>query len=522
MLRKLKPFLFIFVIFALLFTGCVLADDYYYNSSWHTHNENVSLYINKTPFYPDVPPIISNGRTLVPARAFFEALGAEVGWDGALNVVSIVKDDLNIKLTIDNTAALVNGKTAILDVPPMIVTDKSGTARTMIPARFVSSWLGYEVTWNGDTKSVGINTPQKSVNVETNSTSPDAVTKIETSCTDNKDIINIYYTKETKPKIMTLSNPERFVADFSGLELNLSGKETGYGGACYSNIRYAVHDGYARIVLDMAYEYKYSVDYDDLKCTISLTKTGKTPISDDSQATSKSETVSKPDNDSGKTSEKADSTDKATTSTPINNINKSDINNVVVIDPGHGGSDPGAIGRFNDDELWESECTLDISLRLQKILENNGIKTYMTRTEDEFVGLVERANYANEINSALFTCVHINAATIEEAHGSQVYYYTGPGDDATKEKYGVTSKEYAQNVLDGILKYAKRYNRGIADGSKFVVMHRTIMPAVLVECAFITNEEEYNLLKTDDFRQKLAQGIAEGVIETLKDMGRLK
>ena len=146
----------------------------------------------------------------------------------------------------------------------------------------------------------------------------------------------------------------------------------------------------------------------------------------------------------------------------------------------------------------------------------------MTRTEDEFVGLVERANYANEINAALFTCVHINAATVEEAHGSQVYYYTGENDSETKKAYGVTSKEYAKNVLDGIIKSAKRYNRGIADGSKFVVMHRTIMPAVLVECAFITNEEEYKLLKTDAFRQKLAEGIAEGVIKTLKDMGRLK
>lgn len=512
-MKSFKAILIICLIFILLFSGSVFADEYYYNSAWHTHNENISLYINQSQFKSDIPPLIVNGRTLVPARAFFEALGATLSWDDVLKLVVIEKDDYTIKLTIDNIVAYVNGKTAVLDVPPQIFTDKKGVARTLIPVRFVSSWLGYEVTWNENTKSVGINTQKKNIQDEAKQEIKNKITKIETSCTDNKDIINIYFSEKTEPKIMKLSDPSRLVADFYGLDLGLKGTSAEHGGACYTNIRFASHEDYSRIVIDIAFDYTYSVSTDSEKCIISLTKTGNTPAGG-------TQTVTKPSNtqNSGK---KPDSTDEATTSTPTTNINKTKINNVVVIDPGHGGSDPGAIGEFDDDKLYESECTLDISLKLQKVLENNGIKTYMTRTEDEFVGLVERANYANDINAALFTCVHINAATVEGANGSQVYYYTGDSDSATKEIYGVTSKEFAKNVLDGVIKYAKRYNRGIADGSKFVVMHRTIMPAVLVECAFITNEEEYELLKTDSFRQKLAEGIAEGVIKTLKEMGRL-
>ena len=511
MIKFIKSILTLCIIFIMLCTGCVSADDYYYNSAWHTHNDNISLYINQTKFSSDIPPLIVNGRTLVPARAFFEALGATLTWNEGLKLVVIEKEDYTIKLTIDSTVAYVNGKTAILDVPPQIFTDKNGVARTLIPARFVSSWLGFEVAWNAGTKTVSINTPSK----QKDEKPKDKITKIETSCTDKIDTINIYYTAKTEPKIMQLTNPLRLVADFSDIDLGFKGASVGHGGACYTDIRYAAHEGYTRIVIDIEYNYSYSVKSDNSKCTISLTKKGNTPVTG-------GDTVTKPSNETQSTDKKPDSTDEATTSTPIKNVDKSKINNVVVIDPGHGGSDPGAIGRFDDGELFESYCTLDISLKLQKILEKNGIKTYMTRTEDEFVGLVERANYANEINAALFTCVHINASTIEEAHGSQVYYYTSENDPETKNVYGVTSKEYAKNVLDGIIKSAKRYNRGIADGSKFVVMHRTIMPAVLVECAFITNEEEYNLLKTEAFRQKLAEGIAEGVINTLKSMGRLK
>lgn len=97
----------------------------------------------------DVPPQVMNGRTLVPLRAIFEALGAKVDWDAATRTVTATKDDVTIKLQIDNPVAQRNGKPVKLDQAPVVVS-----GRTMVPVRFVSEALGARVTWDGDTRTV--------------------------------------------------------------------------------------------------------------------------------------------------------------------------------------------------------------------------------------------------------------------------------------------------------------------------------------------------------------------------------
>jgi heme-binding NEAT domain protein len=102
----------------------------------------------------DVPPMIENGRTLVPLRAIFEALGAKVDWDGATQTVTAAKGQTVVKLTIGNTAAFVNDQPVNLDVPGKIVDN-----RTLVPLRFVSESLGADVQWDGDRNRVIINSP---------------------------------------------------------------------------------------------------------------------------------------------------------------------------------------------------------------------------------------------------------------------------------------------------------------------------------------------------------------------------
>ena len=99
----------------------------------------------------DQPPVLKDGRTLVPLRAIFEALGAKVSWDDATKCATGTKDGKEIKITIDNTVAKVDGKDITLDVPAQIVN-----ARTLVPVRFISESLGASVAWNGDTKTVTI------------------------------------------------------------------------------------------------------------------------------------------------------------------------------------------------------------------------------------------------------------------------------------------------------------------------------------------------------------------------------
>ena len=106
---------------------------------------------NKLAF--DVPPQIISDRTFVPLRVIFEAMGAEVSWDGEARKVTATKADTVVEMTIDNTVMSVNSKEITLDVPPQIVDD-----RTLVPARAVAESFGAEVNWDGETRTVIITT----------------------------------------------------------------------------------------------------------------------------------------------------------------------------------------------------------------------------------------------------------------------------------------------------------------------------------------------------------------------------
>ena len=113
----------------------------------------VSLTIDGRPINLDVPPAIIEGRTLVPVRAIFEDLGANVNWDDATKTVSSYSTDTSIKLKINDTTAYVNGKPVTLDVPAQIID-----GRTLVPARFVAENMNCKVEWDNDTKTVSIYT----------------------------------------------------------------------------------------------------------------------------------------------------------------------------------------------------------------------------------------------------------------------------------------------------------------------------------------------------------------------------
>lgn len=120
------------------------------------YQSQVKVTIDQTPVTFDVPPFIEQNRTFVPVRAIFEALGAEVGWDGATKTVTAKKDGMDISLVIGKKEIVVNGNAKALDVAPQIVHD-----RTLVPARAVSEAFGYQVGWDGATKTVSVSTEKK-------------------------------------------------------------------------------------------------------------------------------------------------------------------------------------------------------------------------------------------------------------------------------------------------------------------------------------------------------------------------
>lgn len=111
----------------------------------------VDLYVDTTKIETDTPPTVIDGRTLVPVRAIFEALGATVDWDGTTNTATGTRDGVVVSIQINNTTAYVNGEAKILDVPAQLINN-----RTMVPARFISEAMGCEVTWHSGTETVGV------------------------------------------------------------------------------------------------------------------------------------------------------------------------------------------------------------------------------------------------------------------------------------------------------------------------------------------------------------------------------
>jgi N-acetylmuramoyl-L-alanine amidase len=169
----------------------------------------------------------------------------------------------------------------------------------------------------------------------------------------------------------------------------------------------------------------------------------------------------------------------------------------VVIDPGHGGFDRGGIpGQL----VPEKMVALDTALRLQKILEHAGLRTVMTRTTDIFVPLPTRTAIANAQRDAIFVSIHYNASRRSRAHGIETYCEDSAG------------APLAARIQRDILTQVSAENRGVKR-AEYYVLRNCRIPAVLVECGFLTNPSEARLALTPSYRQRVAEQIAAGIVE---------
>jgi N-acetylmuramoyl-L-alanine amidase len=224
----------------------------------------------------------------------------------------------------------------------------------------------------------------------------------------------------------------------------------------------------------------------------------------------------------------------------------------VVIDPGHGGKDPGARGPAGT----EKESVLDIGLRLAaKLRSNLGVEVHMTRTDDSYVSLAERKDLANRMEADLFISIHANASPNGELSGIETYYLQNSDDRATlrlaklengveklikgsdvstdadlnfilsdiiqgqKEADSVLLATHVQDQLCSNLE--KRYRSirslGVKQGP-FLVLDGTYMPSILVETGFITNSgDEGRRLGAAAYREAVADGIYRGIRAYLED-----
>jgi N-acetylmuramoyl-L-alanine amidase len=168
---------------------------------------------------------------------------------------------------------------------------------------------------------------------------------------------------------------------------------------------------------------------------------------------------------------------------------------IIVIDAGHGGFDRGGI---LGQRIAEKTMTLDVAQRLKAVLAANGYRVVMTRDSDVFVPLPTRVAIANSYRDAIFICVHFNAARRGGANGIETYFYS-------KESWPLASAIHYY-VAGG----APSANRGVRRRG-YYVLRRTTIPAILVECGFLTNPTEGAYAQSISYRQKLAEEIANGI-----------
>lgn len=202
---------------------------------------------------------------------------------------------------------------------------------------------------------------------------------------------------------------------------------------------------------------------------------------------------------------------------------------LVVLDAGHGGKDPGAIGPSG---LKEKTVTLEIALKLRDLLTARGFRVIMTRADDTFISLQRRAEIANEAKADLFVSIHANASRNKEAMGSQVFIYNREAssrqaaeaarlenqdanyleiikDDlrqAIHEEASITAGGLVSQRFETVGLTAKHIER-----APFFVLAKSHMPSILVETAFISNATEENKLRSRAFCKRLADVIDQGV-----------
>jgi N-acetylmuramoyl-L-alanine amidase len=212
----------------------------------------------------------------------------------------------------------------------------------------------------------------------------------------------------------------------------------------------------------------------------------------------------------------------------------------IVIDPGHGGHDPGA--QANDIE--EADLVLDIAQRVEKILKKQpGIDVVLTRRNDTFIPLEERTAIANREGADLFLSIHANASRRTTARGVETYFLNfatnadaeavaareNAGSQTSMGKLPVLvqqialhnkmreSRELAQIVQSNMVRGMRPQNKDIVDlGVKqapFVVLIGAQMPSVLAELSFVTNGPDASLLKKENYRQRIAQSLADAVLK---------
>src|SRR5881275_506724 len=194
---------------------------------------------------------------------------------------------------------------------------------------------------------------------------------------------------------------------------------------------------------------------------------------------------------------------------------------LVILDPGHGGQDSGAMA----DNVLEKDLTFDVAQRVARLLGAQGISTLLTRTGDSYVSLSERAQLINRANNAIVVSIHFDDGPRPDVSGIETYFAaqqaTGVATIASwlpflqkiaNNQPNVESQSLAQFIQQQLVAHTQAVNRG-TKAEQFYVLANVRHPAVLVEGGFLTGKNDIGKLAEANYREQLAMGIADGILK---------
>ena len=511
-MKKIFCIILITALFAILFlVSSVLAQ-----------SSEIKILLDNNPLETVIPSVIENDRLFVSARNIVDALGGRITWFPALKLMTININSRTARLVIDEPSLEIDKKVIPLEMPARIIDN-----RVMIPLEVIKIIAEVDIKWDNQVKILFINTIRP------------YLLKVRSYSYPDKTRVVIDLSEKTEFRADKLINPDRIFIDIMGsiAKLEDTSKQIQIDDGAIKTVRTAkFNEEITRVVFDLYQEVRYELFslIEPDRVVIDIFKSG--------EGADITKTLPVP----------AKPKEKLIPKLEEKLIPKPEITGkrVVIIDPGHGGKDPGAIGPTR---LKESEVTLGISLYLEKLLKNADIPAYLTRDKDEFIYLEDRTSFANQKNGFVFVSIHVNsvlnhrpsAAGIETFLLSSKYIGASARDVADRENRASRAHpevdtdlaliigdleesaniKYSFDLADIIQKklveYLKLENRGIKQ-APFVVLKGANMAAVIVEVGFISNPKEEELLKTNKFRENAAQALFEAIkyyVENTPDNG---
>ncbi len=532
----------------------------YDNKSVKYSGVSYKITIDNKEVKTDFPGIVFNKATMFPLRPVFEALGGTVVWNSKTQIMDITYRDNKYQFQNNSSSAKINGKTVKMSSAAKKIND-----RLIVPVDFLKNIKG--LTYSIDNKTALIKVTSSFIGSVKEISTTDSEDKAIVTLRMN-DHKGYQYYRLTNPNriVVEFKNIKTSPKDIETVSQRISGISvaalsensasvtislnemanftvTDIGDGCRITVEKPINanlsyeNSYDRVYLALknikltenrekdgniyiAEKYKHEYDKDNLKYTITIDSAEPISLMDevyninDSRISTVEIYRDKETQDTKiviNTKQEfvflAAYNDKRM-QTEINLLTPAKEGEVlVVIDAGHGGQDPGT----NSGKVLEKDLNLAIALKLEALLKEKNIKTFMLRQDDTFVGLYDRPYIANALNATLFISIHHNGVDNTKISGTETLYYP-----ETKGDPSFTGEKFAKLVQESLMNKLNSVNRKTIERPGLVVLKYTEMPAILAEIGFVTNPAELKKLIDPTYQQKAADALNEAIIKALE------